>query len=211
MQKIVNYYCLHHTPSVDRKAYMLDFFQEQQINVEWIENFLPTSDEIINYPTVRCIHAANKLGILNSQEISLCFKHILAIKKICKINGYGIIFEDDVKKTNWSLNKYLPLLIKEYEKINGDILWIGSDFQFDIKSNDKIKIISNDQTKSRLAHCYMIHSKTANKVIEYYTDIKAPADWQWNLAIDHFHLKSCWSYPSIYQRTAIKEIQSLLR
>lgn len=211
----MKYYCLHHSPAKERKAYLDIFFDKQRLNVEWIEDFLPTSFDVINHPKVNCVHAA-KQNVLNDAEVSLCLKHNLAIEKICKINDYGIIFEDDIKQPSWNIKEYLPKMIDEFEKINGEILWIGSDPYFDnmvINLNDpnKISIVTNQYTKSRFAHCYMIHSTVANKVIDYYKNIQAPPDWQWNYTIDYFHLKSCWIYPVIYQRTANKEIPSLLR
>jgi GR25 family glycosyltransferase involved in LPS biosynthesis len=210
-ENIMKYYCLHHSPAKDRKEYLELFFDKQKLNVEWIEDFLPDSEIVINYPKVRCIHAADHNNILNNAEISLCLKHILAIEKICDINDYGIIFEDDIKETEWNFNDYIPEMIKEFENINGDILWIGSDKHTDINSTDKIKIISDNTTRARFSHCYMIHSKIANKIIDFYKKITAPSDWQWNQTIKHFKLKSCWSFPSIYQRTANKEIPSLIR
>jgi GR25 family glycosyltransferase involved in LPS biosynthesis len=210
-QNNIQYYCLHHSPAPERKEYLIDFFYNQQVVVEWIEDFLPDSNEVINHPQIKCEHAADGSNILNNQEISLILKHILALKKICSIDGYGIIFEDDIKKSHWSFNEYMPLLIEEFEKMNGDILWIGSSPELDVVTTDKIKIVSDHNTLSRLAHCYMVHSKIANQVIDFYKSIIAPADWQWNITISHFNLKSCWSYPCIYQRTSLKEIHSLLR
>lgn len=207
----MKYYCLHHSPSIDRKAYLIEFFNAQQLAIEWIEDFLPDSEVVINHPKVHCVHAADGNNILNNAEISLCLKHILAIEKICTINDYGIIFEDDIKSTDWNMNEYIPEMINEFEIINGDILWIGSDKSMDISSKDRIKIISNKDTKARFSHCYMIHSKIANKIIDFYKQIVAPSDWQWNETIEHFQLKSCWSFPGIYQRTANKEIPSLIR
>lgn len=208
---MINYYCLHHSPSVDRKKYLIDLFNKQNIIVEWIEDFLPTSGCVINYPKIYCHHAANK-EFLNRAEISLCLKHNATLQKISKLdNEYGIVFEDDIKEPSWNIHEYIYDLIRSFEQINGEILWIGSDPSMEIHTTDRIKVISNSQTKSRFSHCYMIHSIVAKKILGFYCNIKAPPDWQWNFTIDHFNLKSCWSYPSIFQRTSIKEIPSLLR
>lgn len=206
----MKFYCLHHTPAVDRKKYMIDIFTKQDIIPEWIEDFLPSSPEVLNYPAIQCQHAAHN-NQLNNAEISLCLKHNLALKKILESNDYGIIFEDDIKEPSWHIKSYLSNIIKEFESINGDILWIGSHYNHSSDQSDRIIIENGPHTKSRFSHCYMIHAKIVKKIINFYSDIKAPPDWQWNYTIDFFALKSCWLYPSIYQRTEIKEIPSLLR
>jgi GR25 family glycosyltransferase involved in LPS biosynthesis len=206
----MRFYCLHHTPAIDRKKYLLQLFYNQGLEVEWIEDFLPSSPEVINHSVIECIHAANG-KTLNNAEISLYLKHMLVLEKIRTINDYGIIFEDDIQEPSWSIKEYLPKMIEQFENMLGNILWIGSDPILDIVTQEKIKIVSTSETKSRFAHCYMIHSNIANLVLDYKKNIRFPIDWQWNFTIDHFNLKSCWSYPSIYQRTATKEIASLLR
>jgi hypothetical protein len=205
----MKYYCLHHSPATDRKQFLLPVFKEQNIEVEWIEDFLPDSYEVVSHPKIYYQHATN-CSYLNNAEISLVLKHTLAIKKICEIDDYGIIFEDDLDAINFRLNDIIPVLINKMENIGGDILWIGSIPNKNLKTN-KITVESNKLTKDRCSHCYMIHSNLAKKVIDFYSDIKAPSDWQWNLTIDHFNLKSCWSYPHIYQRSENKIIKSLIR
>ena len=77
----MKYYCLHHSPAKERKEYLNIFFYKQKLDVEWIENFLPTSDDVLKYPKINCVHAAHD-GVLNNAEISLCLKHNLALEKI---------------------------------------------------------------------------------------------------------------------------------
>lgn len=209
----MQYYCLHHTPSTERKKYLINLFDRQEISPEWIEDFLPDSDEVINFPTTKCIHSANPTGELNRAEISLCLKHVKALEKISTINDYGIIFEDDIDNPSFAIKEVLPILIDKLIHINGDILWIGSINTLHIqpKNSSDIIVYSSSQTKSRASHCYAIHSDVCKKVLEYYRDIKAPSDWQWNYTIDYFKLKSCWSYPHILQRSEQGTINSLLR
>lgn len=205
----MKYYCLHHSPAKERKDFLLPIFKKQEIDVEWIEEFLPNCDIVLNHPKVPYVHAANK-NFLNNAELSLVFKHCLAIEKICSINDYAIIFEDDLDDFDFKLKDILPHWISQFEEIHGDILWIGSVPYKNLPTNI-ITVYNNTFTKDRCSHCYMIHSRTANKVIDFYKDIKAPSDWQWNLAIDYFNLKSCWSFPHIYQRTDRNKLKSLIR
>jgi hypothetical protein len=209
----MKYYCLHHSPAIERKQYLLKFFEQQKLDVEWIENFLPEDDIVINYPKIQSIHSANGSGILNYAEVSLLLKHVLAIDKIRTIDDYAIIFEDDIKQVDfnfdWMASKFMELAKEQ----GVDIVWIGSsdNHKCNLEPSEEPRIISNSNTKSRLAHCYMINSNTANKVFVDYSNFKHPADWQWNHIISELNLKSAWSYPHIYQRTDTKETPSLLR
>jgi hypothetical protein len=209
----MKYYCLHHSPCVDRKNYLIKFFDKHSLQVEWIEEFLPDSIEVISHKIVHSPNAADRTGKLNRGEISLLFKHSLAIKKIQEINDYGIIFEDDIQDVDFNFNDVIIEFIKLMEKDNIDILWIGSSKNHykDLPASNYPYIYSNNKTLNRLSHCYMLHSKVADKVYNDYIDFKNPSDLQWDYIIKKFNLKSAWSYPHIYQRTDIKQIPSLLR
>lgn len=210
----MKHYCLHHTPALERKQYLECFFSQQNINVEWIEDFLPTCEEVTKLSKkIKSRHAANS-GVLSDAEISLLLKHSLALKKICDIDDYAIIFEDDVQNVEFNFNDVVTEFVRLVEKNNVDILWIGSsrNHGFDTPPMDGINIIIDPTTKNaRLSHCYMLHSKLALQVYEEYSNFKHPSDWQWNHIINVFKLNSAWSYPYIYQRTDTREINSLLR
>jgi GR25 family glycosyltransferase involved in LPS biosynthesis len=209
----MRYYCLHHTPAIDRKQYLLNFFETHQLNVEWIEDFLPDSEIVLNHPKIESCHAANGSKILNNGEISLFLKHLLAIDKIRTIDDYGVIFEDDIKDVDFNLNETISKFVELAQENSIDVLWIGSSDRYscNLQPSEEPKILSNNNTKTRLTHCYMIHSNTAQKVYDEFANIKHPTDWQWNYVIDKLNLKSAWSYPHIYQRTDTKETPSLLR
>lgn len=209
----MKYYCLHHSPCVERKKYLLNLFIKHKIEVEWIEDFLPDSKEVLSTKKVYSEHAANRIGVLNNAEISLLLKHGLAIKKTQDIEDYAIIFEDDIQDFDFNFHQTIAKFIELMEKYNVDVLWVGSSINhnMDLPSNHEPTILSDSSTKSRLTHCYIIHSKLAKKIYSEYIDFKHPSDWQWNYIIDKLNLKSAWSYPHIYQRTDTKQIASLLR
>lgn len=209
----MKYYCLHHTPAVERKQYLEIFFEQQGIKVEWIEDFLPTCEEVAQFSQkIKSKHAA-KNGILNNGEISLLLKHSLALKKICTINDYAIIFEDDIQSVDFKFNDIACEFKDLVEKNNIDVLWIGSspNHGYNMHKTDTASILVNSSTNARLSHCYMLHSKLALRIYEEYCDFKHPSDWQWNHIIDIFKLRSAWGYPHIYQRTDVRAIDSLLR
>lgn len=206
----MKYYCLHHLPEIARKQYLIDLFEKQEIQVEWIEDFLPDHPVVVNHIPIHSEHSADGNGILNNAEISLILKHILFLEKLSKTNDYGIVFEDDIQEFNFNLADTVPILINKMNQINGEILWIGSILSLDMMPRDTIEVISRKDTTSRASHCYMLHSDIAKKVWEYYREIKHPADWQWNDTIEHLNLKSCWSYPHINQRTNLGLIKSCI-
>jgi hypothetical protein len=211
----MKYYCLHHSPATERKQYALNFFHKHNIDAEWIEDFLPDSETVINYPKVYSVHAANRSSslLLNNAELSLTLKHVLAIDRIRTINDYAIIFEDDIKDVNFNFEKVVSKFVDLVEKQNVDILWIGSsdNHMCNLSPSTEPKIVIHKNAKARLTHCYMINSNTANKVYNEFSNIKHPPDWQWNYVIDKLNLTSAWSYPHIYQRTDTNETPSLLR
>jgi hypothetical protein len=201
-------YCLHHTPAEDRKKYLLENFDTTHWH--WITDFLPTDDFIINHTKVYSEHSANGQGFLNNAELSLFYKHKLAIELISKEQNYGIILEDDIESITFDLSTIICIFIQLMKKENTDILFIGSYGSLDVYF-DKPSLLCKDFTLSRCAHAYIVNNKCSIKLLKYLSVVKAPIDWQLNYAIKDLKLKSCWSYPHLYQRSEKKQTISLLR
>lgn len=206
----MDFYCLHHTPSEDRKKYMDNLFFINDISPIWITSFLPDSKEVINHEKIYCEHSANN-KYLNNAEISLYLKHQQAIELIEYKNQVGIIIEDDIKIPDFNLNNFCKDAYKDLIIKNGDILFIGSTTYDEITSNTNELIVHEPWMKSRCAHCYMINPKSASKILKFIKNKVAPFDWQLNYAIDNLNLKVFWSIKSVKQRSETKETQSLLR
>lgn len=207
----IDFYCIHHAPSIDRKLYMDELFYENSINPIWITEFLPNCDEVVNHSKIYSEHAANK-KYLNNAEISLYLKQKLALELIKRSNRIGVICEDDLEKPNFLLKNFCMEILPNFIKEDGDILFIG-DTRHDCISDQykDVDIVSEPWMKSRCAHCYMITPKSANKILNYIETPEAPFDWQLNYAIDKFNLKIYWSTKGIKQRTSENIIKSLLR
>lgn len=207
---MINFFCIHHSPAEERKKYLLPFFEKEKININWIEDFLPSSQEVISKTKIFSEHSANK-SYLNNAEISCYLKHLKAIETIANSEFSGVIIEDDIEIPNFSLSEYSTKVEKDLFNNNGDILFIGSFTNYDIPSNFPHEIAHEKWMKSRCAHCYLITNKTANKIYNYMSNIIAPLDWQLNYAIENFNLKCFWSKNHINQRTEKGIIPSLLR
>lgn len=201
-------YCLHHTLATDRKEYLLKNFDTK--NWYWITDYLPTDELIVNHPIVYCEHSANKQNFLNAAELSLFYKHKLAIEIINQKQEFSFIIEDDIEKPNFELFSILNIFINLMKEQKTDILFIGSYGSYDINFQEPT-LFCNSYTLSRCAHAYIINPKCSNVLLDYLNDIKAPLDWQLNYAIRDLNLKSCWGYPYIYQRSEKNIINSLLR
>lgn len=62
------------------KNYLTPFFSTLESSVNWIEDFLPDHESILNHHKVQSIHSANG-SFLNKAELSCFMKHRLAVKK----------------------------------------------------------------------------------------------------------------------------------
>lgn len=204
----VDFYCLHHSPAVERAEYMAAFFRRDGIIADWIESFLPESEEVENFPKTFCPHSANG-SYMNEAEISLYLKQQDAIKRIRDRKNIGVILEDDVEEPFFNLKEFCHLAAEDFLNGDGDLLFIGSYPELDIKGSTLIK--TAPWMTSRYAHCYMVNPKSAQRIFDYTSIPSAPFDWQLNYAIRDLALKVYWSIPAVYQRTAQHKIPSLLR
>ena len=203
----MKYYCLHHTPANERKEKIKQIIEQQNLqDVEWIEDFLPDSDDVLQIPKTYSEYAANG-DYLSTGEISLFLKHRLAFSKILNSQDYGLVIEDDIENPPFSFNELFPLFIDIMENNEIEFLSIGSccGLNYNLPQPG---IISNSHTKARCTHCYLIKHKAVEQIIDFFEDIICPIDWQISLAIDKFNIISGWSFPYILQNQTEK---SLLR
>ena len=207
----MKFFCIHHSPAIDRKEYLLPFFDQNNLNINWIESFLPTEKPVIDHKDVFSEVASNRIK-LNKAEISCFMKHRQGIIEIANLNDdYGVVMEDDIEIPNFDFLPTLKKFSDEFGKMSGDILFIGSMVGMDIISENSDTVFYSPHFSSRCAHCYMISGRVAKKIYPYLEDIVAPFDWQLNMIISSLNLRCCWSTPHINQRTEKGEIKSLLR
>jgi GR25 family glycosyltransferase involved in LPS biosynthesis len=207
----MKYYCIHHSPAKERKEYIQNnIIDIYNLDILWIEDYLPESDIINNHPKVYSKHSANR-KYLNQAELSCYLKHKLAINTIVTTNEYGFILEDDIKVPSFHLTDMVEAFLVQMKKIKCDILFVGSIASCDLNLTEPCILCNKNTIISRAAHSYIISPNRANELVEYLNNIRAPLDLQINFAIEELNLKSGWSYPHIYQRTEKSEIKSLLR
>lgn len=185
----MKYFCIHHTPLHERKNYLTERFNTLQLEVEWVTGFLPEEIEI---PQNSCFK--------NKAEYSLYLKQQYCIEQQIKNNHeYAIIFEDDVILDN-DFNEHIQQCLKEFNEINGDILFLG--VCCGIHPSHVIpekKVYWEPGYLSRCAHCYLVTLPAAKKIAKHlYTDMVA-YDYKLNNIIISENLKSCFGEPGIHQ------------
>jgi|688.fasta_scaffold30177_9 hypothetical protein len=205
---MIQTYCLHHIPATDRKEYLLKNFDTN--NWHWITDYLPTDEQIVNHRRVSCEHSANKQNFLNAAELSLFYKHKLAIEIINQKQEFSLIVEDDIERPNFDLQDTINIFLRMMLEHSTDILFVGSYGNCDLNLQSP-NILCNNYTLSRCTHAYILNPKCSKMLSKYLADVKAPIDWQLNYAINDLNLKSCWSSPHLYQRTEKMHIASLIR
>lgn len=207
---MINFFCIHHSPAIERKKYLIPFFEQDKLEVNWIQDFLPTSQEVLNKNKILSNHSANGV-YLNNAEISCYLKHLKALKLASESKNNSLIIEDDIEIPNFSLKEYCEGIENDFIKQHGNILFIGSFTNHDIPVDFPNEILHEKWMKSRCAHCYFITKETALKIYNFMSTIIAPLDWQINYAIEKFELKCFWSKNHVNQRTEKGKIPSLLR
>lgn len=196
-------FVLHYSKLVDRKKYILEQFQKQNItDYEFIEKY--DKDEITDYES-NIFETSYK-----KSTMSLHLKHFYVYKLISEKYERALIFEDDViLNDNFldTLNNYITQLPKDF-----DMLFIGDGCHFHI---EKHKLIPNKNIyekclyptswggdgASRCSDSYIISKNCANKLCEYINKlqckIKLPIDWWLNVAARDNNFKVYWAEPTI--------------
>lgn len=207
----IKYFCIHHSPASERKQYLAPFIESNNLNINWIEDFLPTDECVLKHQRIFCNHSANG-NYLNKSEISCFMKHRLAINNFLKSGeDHALIFEDDIEIPNFDFLNLISKTCDHFKKNKGDILFIGSMTGMDIRLSEFGSIFCSKDLTSRCAHCYLLSRDSAQKIYPLLEKIIAPFDWQLNFIIKQNNLLSCWSSPHINQRTEKGLIKSLLR
>jgi GR25 family glycosyltransferase involved in LPS biosynthesis len=207
----MKYYCIHHSPDIERKAYMDDLFMLKKIDdIVWIVDYLPDSDEVKSWENkVESTYAA-KDNRLNVSEISCFLKHKKAIKHIAASGEIGVILEDDIAIPQFDMAYFVDGVLS-HECTTDKMIFIGSFADKDIVDSAEYVVHFSHSHKSRCAHAYMLNAETATKITPLLEDIKMPFDWQLNSIIEQLNLCVGWTKPHIYQRTEKGIIKSLLR
>ncbi len=221
----------HHTPLKYRKEYLIKFFGDKQIDIEWVEGFLPEEiesgyDQIVG--TKDLIIDSNVPGVQQNQyllydnagkrvslpELSLYLKHQYCFEQQIK-NNYNLILilEDDILLPDNFL-EYINICSSEFSNHDPklDCLMLGSCFGFKstyVKPNRLIHYGINQLT--RCTHAMMFSLESARKIIRNLYPINWPIDFKLNEIIIKEDLKVAWTEPSLQQASHLNLDKSFIQ
>lgn len=187
----------HHKPLLERKSYLQKFFLDNNIDVEWVENFLP---EEIEYEYKRVV------GSINDSEISIYLKQQYCFEQQVKNNfKHILILEDDVDLPN-NFEDYLNKCMKEFidHEPKLDAMMLGSCCGIETKNASPDKMVYyEDGQMTRCAHAMVFNLEASKKVVKNLNIINYPIDHKLNWIIKKENLKIGWVEPSIKQKSEI--------
>jgi hypothetical protein len=208
-------YCLHHSPAKERKEKLLKDFDHHNLEVKWIESYEPTTELKNQFPCrktkmLTIYGVTNDVREIENRELSLFLKHREAINSA---NGPFIVLEDDiVLPKEWDMGSYFLKCLDEFNTLQGDILNIGTAFNFrPSKIVDDKLVYYEPYFRTRCAHAYSISEKSLSVIREELKIIDNAFDWKLNDIIEKHQLRSCYVEPGLHQQSLIGGMKSLLR
>ena len=184
-------YCLHHIDLRERKQALLADFSAQDIAVQWVEDFHPST---INYASLNTP--------LSIGEVSLWLKHVKVLEdQVARGLSYVLVLEDDVAIPA-DFHRYIAQCARELEALQGDVLFVGECCGIKPSNTVPDKLVYYDPSyRSRCTHAYIISLAASQKVLRYKNDLDHPADHKFNHVIAAEALRSCYAEPAIMQKS----------
>ena len=211
----------HHKPAAHRKERLQSLFESNNIEVEWVESFLPEEikdqyDNIVGSKdlffdpkaqAVRQGHYTYYPGagrLVSYSELSLYLK-----QKYCweqqVLHGYKniIIFEDDImlpvnfveilSKASIEFNEHLEKL---------DFAMLGTAFNFKPKNIQPNKLLHHENNLlTRCTHAMMFSLQAAPKILKHLYPVNWPIDFKLNEIIIQEQFKVAWMEPGFKEAT----------
>jgi GR25 family glycosyltransferase involved in LPS biosynthesis len=149
---------------------------------------------------------------LSKGEISLCCKHLEALKEIARTeHGYGIVFEDDVILMDNFAEKFRRCMAEMPGE--WDIIFIGSAFGHRPPERRAGKrVYQMKPPRGKCSDSYVVTSTAAKILLSKLTPFTLPIDWElmyWmnELSLDCFW----WDPPLVTQGSQTGKFNSSLR
>lgn len=195
----------HHKPLIQRKIELQKFFFENNIKVEWADQFHPDD---IEYEYKRVV------GSINDTEISLYLKHQYCLTEQIKNNfEYILVLEDDVDLPS-NFNEYLFNCLNEFTSHQPrlDILMLGTccGIYFKNTITDKLVYYQENQL-TRCTHAMIFKLDAAKKIVKNLKIINYPIDHKLNFIIKKENLKVGWVEPAIKQKSETGLFESTIQ
>jgi len=206
-------YCCHHPSQLlsPRKIYLNKFFEDNNIDVEWVEEGTPEQsksydnskllDVVMREGPASCRGNFDNSNDLTHKLISLILKHMYCFEDQIK-NEYKniLILEDDADLFNTFSECYFNNCMEEFSEMNLDILFLGSCCGLHFPFTSPEKMVYHDATlRSRCTHCFVVTLDASIKIMNKFPTMFHAADWQLNHIIEEENLSVGWAEPSISQ------------
>jgi GR25 family glycosyltransferase involved in LPS biosynthesis len=203
----------HHKPLLDRKDRLDIIFKNLDLDVEWVEKFLPEDidyNKEIGNPIIekncdyaiqqnKYIYYENVGKKVTISELSLYLKHKYCYLEQLKNNYENILILEDDVNINFDFIDYINNNMKEFLEKNPDILVLGTAFNFrPVIFNGKY-IHINDNQLTRCTHAQVINRKCIEKILDHLYPVNLPIDFKLNEIIILEKLKVAWSEPGLTQ------------
>jgi len=189
---MVKFYCTHYTKLENRKPILVEAFNTNGIQVEWIE------DE----PTLDCPRHITK-----NQQSSI-HKHYVALTRFIEQDecDLAVVFEDDVMIDN-NFNQYFNQVLKEIDGLKFDFISLGNVSIFD--NNPEYAVMAptlnqlvyiGDWKTTACAHAMLFTKDFAKKCVEKF-NYQDPFDIYINWIIRNTGAIVGRTFPYLKQRT----------
>ena len=212
-------YVTHYSPLAERKKRLEDFFNKNNLNVEWVENenvekgFYEENSEEWNrkikiaYPTDKTPPRE-----LLKTEVSVAVKHYECFKRIAESNHeYAVIFEDDVVFNDSFIKDYPRYMSQTPHEWDAIFFGNGSFLRINNATKDKLAYMLKFPT-TRCLDSYIIKKSACEKILEDLKPITLPIDFELSYSFIKNNLKVCWWEPSLTnQGSQIRLYKSSIR
>jgi hypothetical protein len=207
----MNIFIIHHIPLKERKEYITKKFSEMDIEINWIENFLPEEitqedKDRVNVDTKDWPREHWPAGRgMTIGQLSNFLKHEYCINLQCQ-NKYDVmfVFEDDVNLDNINIpiKKYIEDVYNEFKSTNLDICVVAThdNKKANIMYPERIiQPVFNEYT--RCIHAILFKLNAAKIIKENLKEINFNFDFQLNQIIKNKKLTIGWAEPGLTQLT----------
>lgn len=197
---------LHYKPLVNRKTLFSAFLKQHDLECSWIDREPKKTDikKLYKFSEEDWKNKTQPENVaprkLRDSEISLLFKHYLALKKIVreKINT-TLLLEDDVLFTD----NFTEIFNKNLESTpeDWDYIFPGSGCDLRVPKakleEGKIAYLKNHPA-TKCTDSIIIKLDAAKKILKTFNSWTLPADWEYNYQLFKHDMNVYWWEPPVF-------------
>ena len=198
IEHIDKIYCLHHLPAVERKNKMLTIFSALDLDVEFIEGYLP--EQVIQHE-----------GFKNIAESSLYYKHYHCFKDQVQHGYKNILIIEDDATIPANFIPFTGRCMQEFLAMKGDLLMIGGCCGIHPPNVTPDRFVYHQPDfRTRCTHCYVVNESCVKYLADHMEEKYRTIDFKLNQLITDGNLKSCYVEPQVHQDSQKGLYKSLL-